>query len=434
MKGINMVFNFWNTVADAMYVISIYFFYESFLAPKKTAVYRKYMFLAAYWVGITLVQVVFNLAWVTMIAQIIFQFLLTFFYDSGLGRRILALVFIMAYLLSLETIGMIVLYGVESYTISGHALSGTSPTAPAPISIAIVALITTFLYRKIKQHKVEAKVPFTYWVAVIVIPLACIFIIFLIYSISGIKTWKLLSVVFTMLAVTISVFLLYEKQMRFYLAENKKKVLELQNDYYKKQLEYVQATERATKNLRHDMKNHLLSITALAREKDNPEIVDYIGKVYNYSQLGRKHISTGNVVIDSIVNYKWMLAEEKEIDMTVDIAIPKEINMDDIDVTILFGNLLDNAIENAAGTTERKVALSIRYDKGRMFVSCVNSYNGKTKRDGNEYHTVKPDREKHGFGLKSMKEVIGKYDGDMNIQDENHEFRVEIFLYIEVPC
>ncbi len=427
------VFNFWNTVADLMYIVSIYFFYESFLTPRKTAVYQKYMGFAAYWVGITAVQVIFNLAWVTMIVQIVFQVLMTFFYDSGLARRLLAPVFILAYLFSLETIGMIVFLGIESYSLSGHSVAGTSPTAPAPISVGIVALITTFLYRKIRQHKVETKVPFTYWVAVIVIPLACIFIILLIYSLPGIKTWQLLSVLFTMLAVTVSVFLLYEKQMRFYLEENKKKILEVQNDYYKKQLEYVQATERATKNLRHDMKNHLLSITALAKKKDNPEIVDYIGKVYNYSQLDRKHISTGNVVIDSIVNYKWMLAEEKEIDMTADIAIPKEINVDDIDATILLGNLLDNAIENAARTTERKVALSIRYDKGRMFVSCVNSYNGRTKKDGDEYHTVKQDQEKHGFGLKSMKDVIGKYDGVMNIQDDNHEFRVEIFMYIVSP-
>lgn len=427
MGGIS--FNFWNSVADIFYTLSIYFFYETFLTVKEKMTYKKYCF-TAYWVVVTVLQIYPNLAWLMMLAHAILSFLLTYLYDSSLGRRILAAGFIMAYMFALEVVGMITIMGILSYSLLDHGLAGTSATAPAPVSVGMLSLFSVLLYRKVKQHKEETKVPVTYWIAIIVVPLSSIYMTLLVYSFPGVKMWQLLSALIIMIVITVSVFLLYEKQIQFFVEENRKKVLEVQNDYYKKQLDYVLVAENATRTLRHDMKNHLLAVSALAEKSNSKEIADYVNRIYDFSQLGKNRVSTGNVVIDSILNHKLMLAEEKEIEMTVDITIPEAVELNDIDVTILLGNLLDNAIENVEKTDEKKVALSIRYDKGRILVCCENPYNGIIKRRGNVYDTVKPDRKNHGMGLKSMKGVVEKYNGIMKIVDENNIFKVEILLYL----
>lgn len=424
-----LTFNFWNSVADIFYILTIYFFYETILTAKEKVKNRIYYFVI-YWMVLTVLQIYPNLAWVSLLVNITFGFMLTCLYDSGLGRRILAAIFIFSYLFSLEVIGMITIMGILSYSLLDHGLAGTSPTAPAPVSVGMVSLASILVYRKIKQHKEETKVPVTYWIAIFLVPLSSIYITLLIFSFSGARMWQQLSTMMIMIAVTVSVFVLYEKQVQFYTEENRKRILEVQNNYYKKQLDYVLVTENATRTLRHDMKNHLLAISALAEKSNIQEIADYVNQIYDFSELGRNRVSSGNVIIDSILNHKLVLAEEKGIEMKVDITIPEAVELNDIDVTILLGNLLDNAIENVEKANEKRVLILIRYDKGRIFICCENPYNGIIKRRGNVYDTVKHDRKNHGMGLKSIKGVVEKYDGTMNILDENNLFRVEILLYV----
>lgn len=427
-----ITFNFWNAVADMLYVISIYLFLETFLTVKETGVCAKRFCFAVFWVILTALQIYPNLAWVTILADIVIVFGLTHFYKSSLGKRILATGFVLGYMLILEVVGMVVVMGVLSYSLSNHALAGTSPDAPAPVSVAVIALISVLLYRKIKQHREEVRVPATYWITVILVPISSLYITVLVYSFPGVKKWQMLSIMLIMLVISVSVFVLYERQVRFFVEENRKKVLEVQNTYYKRQLDYVLASENAARTLRHDMKNHLLAISALAEKSNSQEIADYVNRIYDVSLLGASHISTGNVVIDSILNHKWMLAEEKEIRMTIDVSIPATLGLDDMDATVLLGNLLDNAIEGAEKSDEKEVALSIRYDRGRLLFCCENQYAGVIKRRGSLYDTVKADRRNHGMGLKSIKGVVEKYNGTMNIVDENHIFKVEILLYVPV--
>ena len=294
------------------------------------------------------------------------------------------------------------------------------------VCIPLVSFLFLIVYRKIKRHKGDITIPIFYWITVVIVPISCIYMIVLGFSIKNIQMWQLVSIVIMVFAVTLSVFQLYEKQIEFFREENWKNMLEAQNQYYYKQLDVYKEMTNATRSVRHDMKNHLLAIASLAEKQNSDGVGDYVHDLQEITHSIYKYITTGNIVFDSILNSKMLQAQEKGLVMEFKIAIPDELNMEDVDCTILFGNLLDNAIENAEG----RIYFSVRYDRGRIFVHCKNEFQGDRKHKGNSFATTKQDSQNHGYGLQNIRRVVKKYDGELVLSDSDHIFKVDIIMYI----
>lgn len=400
---------------------NVYLFFETFLTDKDKSKLKKYAYIAFYLV-ISIEYIFVDTPLLTLFLNIIGLVLLSMLYPSSMKKRLLGVGFILALLMLAEAI----VASLVGYLATSFVQRGYFSSLAGVVCIPFVSFLFVLIYRKLKRDKVEIPIPVIYWIIVSSVPAFCIYIIVLGFSIENIRIWQLVSIVVIMFGITMSVFVLYEKQIKFFRSENRRNMLEAQNRYYHRQLSSLKEMEGATRSVRHDMKNHLLSIAALAENGDTGRILEYVYTLQELTQVTKQFVMTGNAIIDGLFNMKMYQAQEKGLAIDVRAMIPEDLTVSDEDCTVLFGNLLDNAIENAMGW----VRMHVRYDRNCLVIFCENPYVGERRRNSNGYQTSKRDKKNHGMGMQNMKRVIRKYGGDMKICDENNVFAVDILLYI----
>lgn len=416
---------FFYVLANMFRTYDIYLFFETFFVKSKKNKSKIFSY-AVFFLLITLVQIFIDIPILTLILNIACCMGLTFYYYADMKKRLLSMVFLFGLLCITEAL-IVVATGFFSFS---FVEKGFYDSIPGVIAVPTLPFVFILLYRGLKRGRTDIKIPMSYCITAVFVPLLCTYISMLVFSIRGIQMWQSISIVVIMFAIMIFVFVLYEKQMKFFSEDNRKRILELQNEYYHKQLGLMMSAENATRSLRHDMKNHLLSILALAERSGDVVVAEYVDKLNHVFSPVKKSVSTGNVVIDSILNSKLSQASEKDIDLKIDIAIPEEFPIQDMDITVLLGNLLDNAIENFEKEAGKAIILKIKYDKGRLLINCENPYHGMLRRRRKFYYSAKGDEGNHGFGLRNIYNVVNKYKGDIRIKDENNMFRVELLLYV----
>ena len=145
----------------------------------------------------------------------------------------------------------------------------------------------------------------------------------------------------------------------------------------------------------------------------------------------KQYACTENIDIDSILNFKIQAAEQQNIKINLDLSIPEKMDIPSFDLTIILGNLLDNAIEAVAELEkERQIKTTINYDKGRLIIQVENLYQGERAKIGNRYLTTNKEPSQHGLGLENVKSVLQKYDGTMEITQQKEVFSVSLLLYV----
>ncbi|MCM1245844.1 MAG: GHKL domain-containing protein [Roseburia sp.] len=424
----NTLYIFFYLLANLFRTYDIHLFFETFFGPAKTTKNRLpfYLFFCTLICG---AHLFFSIPFLTLVLNLLCMFRLTFYYDADIKKRLLGLSFLIGLLCISEAVAIL----TNNFLSHSYLAKNNFFISVTELMIPVFPFIVILLYRALKKNssRIDIRIPATYCIMAVSVSIFCIYIILLSFTLEGIQIWQFISIVFLMFATMISVFWLYEKQIKFFDEYNRKKVLEVQNIYYQKQLEYTLLTEHATRSLRHDMKDHLLAISSLAANNNDLAVVQYVDSLNHLFSPVAGSVSSGNVVIDSIVNSKLSLAAKKEIDLKADIAVPAKLSIDDIDITILLGNLLDNAIENFDQSAGKPIQFRLRYDKGRLLLHCENPYAGTLRRRGSSYDTGKTDRDKHGFGLQNINNVVAKYDGELKISEEDHLFCADLLLYPE---
>ncbi len=143
------------------------------------------------------------------------------------------------------------------------------------------------------------------------------------------------------------------------------------------------------------------------------------------------YCDTGILSLDSIVNYKFTIAEKSGISVNSEIAIPYDLNLPSNDLIAIIGNLLDNAVEATSKAEEKYIKFHLEYFKGTIIIFVKNSFDGRLNISDNTYKTTKQDDSAmHGIGLKSIKSAIDNYNGEMVINHTDNEFSVKIILFV----
>ena len=123
-------------------------------------------------------------------------------------------------------------------------------------------------------------------------------------------------------------------------------------------------------------------------------------------------------------------AEQYSVVFDLDVQIPEQMAVSSQVMSVILGNAIDNAIEAARETEERRVSVILQYTKGRLLIQISNPYRGKLHLGAaGEYLTGKTEKEEHGFGLKNIKDVVEKSGGVMNIEEKEGRFILTILLY-----
>lgn len=224
------------------------------------------------------------------------------------------------------------------------------------------------------------------------------------------------------LFANILVFAIYE-----YSIKNTKELYELKTIQHQEEQDkkYFEIIEQSNKDMRvfsHDIKNHLLQI----RNLDNIDSVyKYVDKLYpNIEKFTHTGISK-NKMLDLIISKYSKLCESKEINFYVDVKTSNLLYIDDVDLSTLMNNLLDNAVEAAEKSNNAFVQLKI-FSKNNMYDGLLikNSCSVSPKSESGALRTIKFDKKSHGIGIKSVKKIIKKYNA---IYDWKYDEQQKIF-------
>lgn len=218
----------------------------------------------------------------------------------------------------------------------------------------------------------------------------------------------------------------------FYL-RNKKKTesdfMEYQGKVLSAQMEEMKNLHLTMRGWRHDYHNHMQKIRAHLALGEISEANDYIDQMeHELSAIDFKY-KTGNHAIDAILNSKLTLAEKNGLKIKCDVELPEQLSIRSIDLCVLLGNLIDNAIEaceKLEKEEERFLRIYMCIMKQQFYVSVSNATNEVIRRLDKEYITHK--RGNHGHGLRRIDVIVEKYNGYINRQNEPGVFATEIML------
>ena len=183
------------------------------------------------------------------------------------------------------------------------------------------------------------------------------------------------------------------------------------------------------KAVRHDIKNLLIAISGYLDKERIDDAKEYINSLTeNYLPNIQEYINTGNGAFDAIVNSKIALCNQKNIFMLVSVMEKSLMDMNAVDIGVLFGNLLDNAIEAADKTKSRRITVEVQIDGEYLSIIVKNSIEKSVLENNSNLETSKKNKTSHGIGIRSVKSIVKKYDGMVQFYEEQNEFCCHILL------
>lgn len=212
-------------------------------------------------------------------------------------------------------------------------------------------------------------------------------------------------------------------------------MLKTQLQAYANQLNVVLRGEEKIKALRHDIKHHLSELMLLANKHDVAEIQKYIDEMNSFLKNPNEIVSSGNLEIDSVLNFMLQKAEKELKTVDIKVMLPEKVRHS-FDINVMLGNLLENAIK-AAGKTENKyLSVHIKLKRGILKVKIENSFESSyiLRKEQNRKDTIlkttKPFTKQRGIGLKNVKKIVEKYNGTMAVTAQKGIFCVNLLLYM----
>lgn len=241
--------------------------------------------------------------------------------------------------------------------------------------------------------------------------------------------WILIASIVLFLANVI-VYVIYERAEM-----NTQKLMELELAHQKNEIDmqYLNLIEKKNQSMQvmaHDYKNHFLTISSMTDSNEIKEYIDsLLGEISKLNNMGK----TKNRLLDVILSKYASVCEEKNIELEIDIVTDNLTIMSNNDISALFNNLLDNAIESAEKSANKKVLIQItNVMNSYRKIAVINSCDVRPATKNGELVTSKKNKEVHGFGTKSVKKIVDKYDGELDWEYDEQEkvFKFTILIPI----
>ena len=195
-----------------------------------------------------------------------------------------------------------------------------------------------------------------------------------------------------------------------------------------KHLDEIAVTQNQIKKFKHDFLNYEIGLKSYLERKDCDGAVSYLNSLSGNFGNSENIIETGNAALDAILSAKKAIAEAKGISFTTQTQIPQKLDVEAIDVCIIFGNAIDNAIEACEKIKDKskKIDLTIICQDKRVFCKITNTISEQPK---SILKTSKSDVQNHGFGLDNIKTSLAKYNSEPTITQTDDEFIIKFIIF-----
>lgn len=179
---------------------------------------------------------------------------------------------------------------------------------------------------------------------------------------------------------------------------------------------------------KHDFRNHINMILGMLEVSTKEEVISYINEINGNIRELDKNMYTDNIAINSILITKMKVIDEKNIKINLDLKIDSKIKISNVDICIILGNLLDNAIEACSIINGYKfIDLKIVSKNDKLIIKIINNTNGYVNEVNGKFLSTK-NNYTNGIGLIQIDNIIKKYSGYINRKHENNIFTTHMML------
>lgn len=205
-----------------------------------------------------------------------------------------------------------------------------------------------------------------------------------------------------------------------------RRISAFQNDLMNKHVTEVENIYRQMRGWRHDYHNHIQTLKAYRSLGEDAKVDEYLNSLETDLTSVDTLIKSGNIMVDAIVNSKISIAKMRHISVNVKVVVPRSLTISEIDLCVIIGNLLDNAVEacmKLESESNRFIRVYMDIKRDSLYLSITNSSGGKV---GHGYRSSKG--ENHGFGLMRVDGIVDKHSGYIRRGHEDGAFTTEVML------
>ena len=417
-------------LANTLWFYTLFRFMRlSFHQRRKTSLKTEIVSYVIFHVMIGIIYFVFNLPWLTMVSNLVGILLLTMIYEANLRKKILTTLQIYLITMLGETVTVLFLR---------QMMADVQPTdinyeliLSYFISKLVIYMFVLVLgnLRQIKHHE---PIKNAHWFAVFLIPLGSILITYIvvikIQLENELAAFVAISVI---LAINVLVFYLYDEIIEFNRYLFDKALLENQNLALLQQLSLFEESQSRLNAFKHDLKQHLGTIQVMNQNEEHDMVSHYLNELNEQMNQVDDYVSTGNAGLDSVINLKINDAKNKGVEINHRIQVPEGLPFKALDISVIMGNLLDNAIEaTKIVQQERQILLIIEWSKKCLFVQVENPYHEPIKYSDEGRLISHKNEAGHGIGLQNVRQALEKYNGTIDVSHQNQKFSVTAILYL----
>jgi hypothetical protein len=381
----------------------------------------------SYYFIISALYLIVNIPIITLVSNIILLALISFNYEATYKNRFIAVFLIYLILMISETIVSL----LTGYLVI--SVFGKNPGYSFSLGYIFSKLIGFFAALFIENYsniKKGFELSTSYWLSILIISLSSLYIVVALVD-SQIHTVKASIIISLLFLIIVLLFYLYDALKSSAEMKIEKSILEQEKRYYDNQFWLMKSSVEKTASLKHDIANHIGAIGSLIRENEISRALNYINQLEKYAPFNSKIVESGNLVIDSILNYKLDYVKSIGVNTHLDIKVPSDLELESFDMVVILGNLLDNSVEALKKLKEnRTLWVSIKYDRGVLIIQIQNNFDGKISVGAKGLITTKDDKDNHGLGLKNIESTLEKYNGLLEYSYTNNLFKAEVLMYI----
>jgi len=302
-----------------------------------------------------------------------------------------------------------------------------------PNIFMLVIIILVGMFTKSKNKAV----PIRYWLLLLTVPVTTLgtltvyqYYIDLLAPGEDINIYIIISTV-GLVFINVLVFTLFSKLQNQLEIRRNADLLNTQMRLEKESFKRIEESYNRTRELRHDLKNHIFVLKGIAENGTKEEMLSYLEKMTDAVEEATYVSMSKNSAVDAILNEKLLYAQKNGISTQFDVTPLENTKISAMDICTILSNALDNAVEacvNFPNHSDRYIDVKIEDTENEMIISVKNPSTEAPKRRAGAYISRKKDSENHGLGLKSIKRTVDKNKGDMLVKYENGIFNLVISL------
>ena len=412
-------------LCNMVLVLTIRTFLITFLKERRVPIAAEICGYVLYYVSISVIYLLFHTPLLTMVVNFTFLMILSTFYTASVRRVLLYATIIYVILGMAEALA----FFASTHYIS-ILLSHSYESTVGVIIVRVISYSGVFVLYHKKKVTSSVRLPIRLWFGFLLIPLASIIIVIALFSGYYITGLIVPLSVFSILLINILSFYLLELSYFSIANQYEEKISEEQLKYFQSQIEIMEQSLNNYRTIRHDIRNLVSPLHSLIQKEEYNELANRYQELMELCSMEDSYAISGHSTIDSILNFKLENAKSRGVDVEVKTKIPKDLKIPTLDIAIILGNLIDNALEASEFITDKKVCIELKYTRGRLFITVTNNYDGYIKQSESELITRKDNIDEHGFGIKSVKGATEKHNGELMIYYDESTFTAKAMIFL----